>query len=177
MNYIEKMPTETSKAIKHWDSLTTSQKKLATTNLIKGLKVKKGGLPSYYAYPEIKAVRYELSVDAIITNFCSLALISRADLVKKTRIREVVDKRQMIIHFISNRKHLFDKLGRGKVKKTDTNRLDIGLREIGKMMGDFDHSTIIHSTKHFSELLLSDKNIAKEYKRIKEQLCFMFGIE
>lgn len=69
---------------------------------------------------------------------CNNLYISSEDLFKKTRVLEIIGKRQ-IFHF----------LARKYTKETTTT--------IAKYKGDFNHTTVLHSCETVKNLMFSDK--------------------
>ena len=79
--------------------------------------------------------------------------ISRDDMFKKTRKREILFSRQLVQYFC-------------KVFNLSS------LATIGKKTGDKDHATVLHSYKTINNLIDTDKHIAEKVKKYHSQLLF-----
>ena len=74
--------------------------------------------------------------------------LSYSELIQRTRKREIVEARQVAAHLL----------------KSNTN---LSLQAIGKLLGDRNHATIVHSIKEVNNLLETNKEFRIKFQQIK----------
>lgn len=128
---------------------------------------------SPYIYPGLQEkIQMELNIKRLKSKkpeigncymmICESLNFNPEDISKKTGVRDIVKKRQLII-YILNTEYKFI------------------LKQIGKLFGNMHHSTIIHSRDIIANLLqVSDfdtKNLMKVYLANKNIIKYRYGIE
>ena len=96
----------------------------------------------------VKVDNRPLTIDDIIQIVCKHYSVSESDVLSRSRKREFVTARQVIIYLAQ------------KHTKMPANR-------IGKLIGGRDHSTVIHSCEQVENRLKTDKNFADELASIE----------
>ena len=92
-----------------------------------------------------------LTINEIIEKVCAHFKIDTSTLLAKTRKREIVQARQVAMYLA--KKHT-----------------DISTPKIGKMIGNKDHATVLHSCKIVKELLDVDKAFKAEVEQLESTL-------
>ena len=77
--------------------------------------------------------------------------IGKRQILGESRARPVARPRQMLMYIL--RTHL-----------------GIGLEEVGRLVGDRDHTTVMHAVEKITQLALSDVNIREDMLKIKQSL-------
>lgn len=94
----------------------------------------------------------EVSVDYIVNVVCGYQDIAIEDFYSKSKKRELVQARQLAMHFAKK----YTKLS---------------LAEIGKQCGGKDHATVIHALKTVTNLLETDKQFRTLATEIEKNIC------
>jgi len=95
-------------------------------------------------------------VSQVIAEFCILTQMQYSDLIRKTRKKNIVKYRQMIIHYLQANSSV---VGDRYWLHNQT--------ELGLFFGGLDHSTISYSVKIVSDLRYSYKEFNDEYQAIE----------
>ena len=94
----------------------------------------------------------EVSVDYIVNVICNYQNLSIEDFYSKSKKRELVQARQLAMHFAKKYTRL-------------------SLAEIGKQCGGKDHATVIHALKTVANLLETDKQFRTLASEIEKNIC------
>lgn len=86
---------------------------------------------------------------------CELYGVEKMRLAQKTRKREVVLVRQIVMHIMKNVK---------------SGRAEITLKWIGEKFGGFDHTTVIHSCNAVDNSLQTDDEYRRMYDKILDEV-------
>ena len=105
---------------------------------------------SYWSIPGIQ--KQAVTHDSIVKAVCKNFNITKAQLVVKTRKREVVEARQVAC--VLMRKH-FPRMSFGR---------------IGTFLGGLDHATMIHAIGKVDNLLETDKDFNKLFNKITNEI-------
>lgn len=89
----------------------------------------------------------------ILNSVCETLMIDNQSLLSKSRLRPNVEARQIIIGMIKVEENLF-----------------ISLKDVGKVLGGLDHSTIIYSIKTYNNLLETDPRFKNKVNLVKSKL-------
>ncbi|OQB81418.1 MAG: Chromosomal replication initiator protein DnaA [Bacteroidetes bacterium ADurb.Bin123] len=103
---------------------------------------------SIYAIP---GLMIKNPTDIIDRAVCNVWNISQDRLREKTRKREVVEARQTAMYFY---------------RKKST----YSLKEIGALLGNFDHATVIYGCRNVKNLVETDKVFFEKFERVKRQM-------
>ena len=87
----------------------------------------------------------------IIDKICSYYSISKEDIISQKRSRDIAKPRQVAMYFIRS--------------LTDTS-----YEEIGKVLGDRDHTTVMSGIAKISNQLPTDKALAEEVENIRQMI-------
>jgi chromosomal replication initiator protein len=101
----------------------------------------------------IRNTAREISIDYIQKVVCDYFGISIEQMKSKTRRREVVQTRQIIMYFA----------------KLYTNS---SLASIGQVCGDKDHATVLHACKTVKNLLETDKSFRAHVEELEKKINF-----
>ena len=106
--------------------------------------------PSPYIYPGLVSLPY--SLEGILETVCRATGTDRAEVCSKSRKTETVAARQLFCFFAKKHtKHTFG--------------------QIGKMLGSYDHSTVIHAIKKVNDMIYTkDPLITGMFDKIKKEL-------
>lgn len=100
--------------------------------------------PSYFSAPGLVSgflfPTNRIDAEKIIDAVCNVMKIERWQLNVRTRVRLIVESRQMAMYLI--KKHT-----------------SMSLKEIGIKMGGYDHTTVIHSITTMQNLLETDQKM------------------
>jgi len=89
----------------------------------------------------------------IVTAVCYHYEMSADEILKRTRLRKLVEPRQLMMYFAAMHSNL-------------------SLDEVGARLGGYNHSTVIHSIKKVRELRDTDKNYRYRMQRISKDLGY-----
>lgn len=98
----------------------------------------------------VKNTRVEVSIDIILKVVSEFYNISIENLCSKSRKRDIVQARQMVMYFA----------------KKYTN---LSLASIGSQIGNRDHATVLHAHKVIGDLLETDKEFKKQYETLDKK--------
>lgn len=90
-------------------------------------------------------------VSVIDIAVCKVFSTSEDVLRKRTRERKIVEARQTAMY-------LYRK------------RTTYSLHEIGEMLGNFDHTTVVHACRTVKNLIETDKKFAQKFDMVKKEL-------
>lgn len=99
---------------------------------------------TYWAFPGLIS---SMNSDAIINHVCNRLGMSRADIMQKTRKRDIVDARRICINAIKN------------------NNQRISLKRIGFIF-NLDHATVLHCLKTYKILFETDTYFQKKVQLV-----------
>src|SRR5690242_11908025 len=105
---------------------------------------------SPYIVPGLPKKRTHTTQDVIVDAVCNSYNIVFDVLLKRTRKRQIVEARQVIMYLLC----LYT---------------TVSLKKIGELFGGYDHTTVIHSRKQISNLLCTDIDLAYRIGKIKSQ--------
>ena len=110
------------------------------------------GVDSVVGWQKIGSMKGRIKFDKLL-NILSSFYSQPVDQIKSTsRKRELVVPRQMFCYI------------------TKFNMPNVTLKEIGKYLGNRDHSTIIHGIRTAGDLIETDKQFREEYKRLESYI-------
>lgn len=93
----------------------------------------------------------ETATESIINAVCEKYKIDRKTIKLRTRKRAIVEPRQIAMHLLKrNTKH--------------------SLSQIGKMLGNYDHATVLHASKTVINLEKTDRLYADNFREIKNSI-------
>ena len=116
---------------------------------------------SVFAALGTEAIKYECTLSNIVTQYCNYADITFAELSKRTRVREIVEHRKLLIRFICKYKD--------DIKK-------FSLEKVGSMVGGYHHSSIIHHNRDTQNIIDTDIKFRYRYERMEKYLKEKFYI-
>ncbi|MFH0987424.1 MAG: chromosomal replication initiator protein DnaA [Patescibacteria group bacterium] len=99
----------------------------------------------------IEEPKKRISPNKIIENVCDFYNVTRKEILSKSRKKELVSPRQIIMHFLRE-------------------ELALSLPSIGVKLGNKDHTTVGYSCEKVEEKLKKDADFAKEIDVIREKI-------
>jgi chromosomal replication initiation ATPase DnaA len=136
--------------------IAESAKNLLATDLPNNKKV-----ISVYSSLGTEAIKYECTLSNIVTQYCNFADITFAELSKRTRVREIVEHRKLLIRFMCKYKEFIKKFS---------------LDKVGSMVGGYHHSSIIHHNRDTQNIIDTDIKFRYRYERMEKYLKEKFYI-
>lgn len=106
---------------------------------------------SPYIIPGLPATRKTATHDIIVDMVCDVYDIHLSALCTRSRKRDYVEVRQVIMYLLCS-------------------YTTMSLKKIAGIFGGYDHSTVIHSRKKINDLLCTDIELAHRIGRIKMRL-------
>lgn len=97
-----------------------------------------------------------LSPKQVISLFCDYFSVKQADLIGPKRQKGLVLPRHLIMHFLSE-------------------ELNLTVEKIGEILGGRDHTTVMHGRDKIKKLILSNREIQKNYIEIKNNLSTLIS--
>ena len=155
--------------IAEWTGLTDLQRNRVCTKIIdttqKDLMLKRERVnPVTFTIVE-KNKKPIITMTGIAFSFCHHSGMSFNEVSKRSRKRELVEMRQMIMYFIKKHEALFG---------------NPSLSVIGTCINPsdpHDHSSCLYSIRKFGELLTFDKFVQNRYSTVEKSVKNDFGIE
>lgn len=105
---------------------------------------------SPYIVPGLPKKRTTTTQDIIVEAVCSQYNLIFEVICKRTRKRNIVEARQVIMYLLCH-------------------YTTASLKRIGDLFGGYDHTTVIHSRKQIADLLCSDRELANKVHEIKRR--------
>ena len=166
---IENVDDATMLTIAEWTGLTDLQRNKVCTKLIdttrKDLTMKREKVsPVTFTILE-QNKKPIITMSSIVFSFCHHSGTSFNEVAKRSRKRELVEVRQMIMYFIKQHEALFG---------------NPSLSTIGTCINPADphhHSSCLYAIRKFGELLTYDKFVQNRYSTIEKSVKNDFGIE
>lgn len=103
---------------------------------------------SPYIIPGLKGKRTQTTSDIILDAVCNSYGIVLDVLIKRRRFAKLVEPRYIAMYLLCYYTEMTKK-------------------DIGKLLGGYDHTTVIHARKQMNDLLCTDVNLAKRLLQIK----------
>lgn len=88
-------------------------------------------------------------INKIVENYCDLNEITKEELLNRSRKREFIEKRAILINILRKKRFTFEL--------------------IGKVM-NLDHSTVMYHTKDFDFIIQHDLELREKYESFKNNL-------
>ncbi len=105
---------------------------------------------SPYIIPGLKGRRSKTTQDIILNAVCNHYDIVFDVLVKKSRKMKIVEPRYVAMYLLSY-------------------YTSLSLKQIGELLGGFDHTTVIHARTQINDLLCTDEALATRIMEIKSK--------
>lgn len=106
-----------------------------------------------YEYNKLTKYNGQITIEIIISIIEDFHELKDGEIHIKTRKRKFVQSRQEAMYFAKK----FTKLS---------------LREIGKLIGDKDHATVLHACRTINNLIETNKNFKEEIEKIESLIKF-----
>jgi len=105
---------------------------------------------SPYIIPGLKGRRTKTTEDVILNAVCNFYDIVFDVLTKKSRKMKIVEPRHVAMYLLCH-------------------YTSMSLKQIGELLGGFDHTTVIHAKNQINDLLCTDERLAERIMEIKSK--------
>ncbi|WP_423226147.1 chromosomal replication initiator protein DnaA [Candidatus Amarolinea aalborgensis] len=100
---------------------------------------------------ELAPARAKPTSESILTCVCAYYQVERSALLSTSRARSIVWPRHVAMYLLRS-------------------ELDLSLPQIGRLLGDRDHTTVMHGVEKVTQHLAEDETIRKQLVEVREQL-------